>query len=245
MTIFAVMKTDKYDFTFEDFSENDLSECFDFSFDENNDIETRYIKPPLFKTKTELYKNAQIAAKNIIITENCNYFAFIAGNFIFGDLLEAIMTKQQLGAVRLDISTLGMSQDNVDSLANLLIKGYVKELNLIISDYFFVHERNRLIPYIYKTLDVDNKFQLIVTGNHCKIIAAKFSNGLNMVIHGSANLRSSGNIEQIAIQESKEICNFVFEINDKQINKYKTINKSIRGTKLWQVVATKAVNQGN
>jgi len=225
-----------YDFDIPEFSEDTLNKSFDFTFDDNSDIQTRFIKPPVYQSKTEFYKNAKLAASKIQIKKDCSYFGIISGNFIFGDLLEALMVTQQLGAIRLDISTLGMSQENVDSLGTLLKKGYIKELNLIVSDYFYIHERNGLIPYLLKELDYQNKFQLIVTGNHTKIIAAKLSNKINLVIHGSANLRSSGNIEQINIQDSKEILNFVFAMNDKMKEKYKIINKSIRGKKLWHTV---------
>ncbi|HPW87432.1 MAG TPA: hypothetical protein PLU78_09545, partial [Chitinophagales bacterium] len=60
--------------------------------------------------------------------------------------------------------------------------------------------------------------------------------GINLAIHGSANLRSSGNIEQIVIQDSAEICDFMEQINDTIIDKFKTINKSVRRNILWQTV---------
>ena len=142
----------------------------------------------------------------------------------------------------MDIQTLSLSQENVDSLATLLLKGYVKELNLIVSDYFYSHERNQLIPYIYEQLDLGDRFQLAVCGTHTKIITAHLTNGIKLVIHGSANLRSSGNIEQIAIQNSAEIYDFVTEFNDRIIQQYKTINKSIRRKKLW-LIASKKTDQ--
>jgi hypothetical protein len=230
---------DNFDF---DFNFDEIENSFDldlsfFSDESDTNIETRIIKPPKQRSKPFAFKNAIKTADKIKIEPGMNYFSIIDGSFIFGDLIEALFVSKPLRAHRMDVSTLSMSQENVDSLGTLLIKGYVNYLNLIVSDYFFSHERKSLIPYIYQELDIDNRFQLAVAGSHCKIMAAKLTNGIHLVIHGSANLRSSGNIEQIMIQDSEEIYNFVIQTNDKIIEKYKTIDKSVRRAKLWQVVA--------
>ena len=70
----------------------------------------------------------------------------------------------------LTISTLSLSQNNVDSLYNLLDGGFVEQLNLIVSDHFFSYERENLVEYIYQRLDIDNKFQLSVCNNKTKIV---------------------------------------------------------------------------
>lgn len=44
--------------------------------------------------------------------------AFIAGSFIFGDFIEAFMTINHAITSKMTISTLSMSQENVDSLHN-------------------------------------------------------------------------------------------------------------------------------
>ena len=90
------------------------------------------------------------------------------------------------------ISTLSLSQDNIDSLANLLDWGYIDELNLIVSAYWFSHERWSLVPYCYERLDKEDKFQLAVAGIHTKTCQFETLGGKRIVIHGSANLRSSG-----------------------------------------------------
>ena len=222
-----------------DFDEVSSSFDFDvdaFSVDSETTIETRIIKPKKSKDKIANWKNAVKTASKITVEPGMSYFAIIDGSFIFGDLIEAILTKKLLRAYRMDIQTLSLSKDNIDSLKLLLTLGYVKDLNLIVSDYFFSHERNNLIPYMYEKLDIADRFQLAVAGTHLKITTIKLTNGINLVIHGSANLRSSGNIEQIAIQDSEEIYNFVTEFNDKIINEFKTINKSIRRRKLWRII---------
>jgi len=233
--------TEKNDIGF-DFNELDNSFDVDLDLDDFFDLEqetgidTRFIKPPQFKSKVEFWRNAKKTAAKIAIEPGMNYFGIMDGSFIFGDLIEALFTEKLIRAHRMDITTLSMSQENIDSLATLLIKGYVRELNLTISDYFYAHERKVLIPYIQKELDIDNRFQLAVSGNHTKIIAASLTNGIHLVMHGSANLRSSGNLEQVMIQDSKEIYDFVTAANDRIIAKFKTINKSVRRAKLWRGV---------
>jgi hypothetical protein len=222
---------DELDNSFDDFEFEDS-----FGLEEEAGVDTRFIKPPLFKPKVEYWKNAKKSAAKIIIEPRMNYFGIMDGSFIFGDLIEALFTEKLIRAFRMDVTTLSLSQENIDSLATLLIKGYVKELNLTVSDYFYAHERNTLIPYIQKELDIDNRFQMAVSGNHTKIIVAKLTNGIHLVLHGSANLRSSGNLEQVMIQDSKEIYDFITEINDRVIAKFKTINKSVRRAKLWRGV---------
>ncbi len=218
---------------------DELKDSFDFTDDifgvDMLEVEfnSRIIVPPRSKDKIGVWKNAQRTASEIKIFPGMSYFGILDGSFIFGDLLEAILVGQDLFASRLDIQTLSLSQENVDSLATLLIKDYVGELNLIVSDYFYSHERQTLIPYIYEQLDIDDKFQLAVAGTHVKVITADIDN-IKMVMHGSSNLRSSGNIEQVSIQDNKEIYNFMLSINDIILDKYKTINKSIRRNRLWQ-----------
>jgi hypothetical protein len=214
---------------------DELNDCFDFDADfDIAESESRFIKPKLTKAILVKWINAISAAKEIEIKPGLCYFGIIHGNFIFGDLLEAILTKKMLQAARVNISTLSLSQDNVDSLRTLIEKNYIKELNLIVSAYFYAHERNVLIKYLHKELDINNKFQLAVIRTHTKIMTVDLGN-IKLVIHGSANLRSSANIEQIMIQDSPEIFNFVTEMNNRVLSKYQTINKE-KSNKLWQTV---------
>lgn len=200
---------------------------------------SRYIKPPYniaVKDCFIKYKKAEDLAKNISIKSNERFYAILDGTFIFGDLIEALIVLNDLHVKELTISTLSMSNNNVDSLANLLNGGFVEELNLIVSDYFYSHERNEMIIYIYEELDKNNKFQLAAASTHTKICLFETFCGKKYVIHGSANLRSSSNIEQIMIEENADLYNFNHDFHHKILNKYKTINKSLRRNTLWQTV---------
>jgi hypothetical protein len=218
-------------------------DCSNFDLNINLDLfkefNSRYIKPPICNDVAEsfcAYENARKLASEIDISKNARTFCVINGNFIFGDFIEALISERHLKVKSMTISTLSMSENNVDSLCNLLEWGFVDELNLIVSDYFFSHERHNLIPYIYERLDKDNKFQLAVCRTHCKTCILELETGEKIVIHGSANLRSSGNIEQFMIEENRLLYDFNLDYQNKIINLYKSINKSVNGKKLWQAV---------
>lgn len=212
---------------------------FDISFaDEDED---RYIKPKLrcMKAETIKYENARKLAQEFKVEQNSRFDCFVSGKFIFGDYIEALFALNKLHTKKMTISTLSMSQENIDSLANLLHWGLVDELNIVISAYFFAHERNRLIKYMYQELDIDNRFQLAVAGVHTKTCHFETKDGLKIVMHGSANLRSSANVEQFTIEENSQLFEFYDEFFDSIIEEYKTIKKPIRTTKLWDIVTTK------
>lgn len=138
--------------------------------------ETRYMLPHPVHYDPEtfvLYDNAEKLARELRITDNMRADAFIAGSFIFGDFIEAFMTVNHAVTPKMTISTLSMSQENVDSLHNLMEAGFIKELNLIISVYFWAHERNGLLPYIYEELDMGDRFQLSVAGMQRKPATSK------------------------------------------------------------------------
>jgi len=217
----------------------DLGGFSDFKLNIFEEFTSRYVKPPVsndIDEKLLKYSDAKKLADQLILKKNERFFCIVNGSFIFGDFIEAFVVKNNYHIKSMTISTLSMSENNVDSLANLINGNYVDELNLIVSDYFYSHERQNLIPYIYKELDKDNKFQLAIAGTHCKTcIFETYNNGF-VAIHGSANLRSSANIEQFVIEESESLYLFNKEYQDNIIKKFKTINKAIRGKQLWHQV---------
>jgi len=222
--------------------EFDFDDSFeDFELDLEAEFDSRYIKPPRTKELSEeqlKYSDAKKLAKKIKVTPESRYFVVVNGSFYFGDFIEALVVENNWHIRKMTISTLSLCQNNVDSLANLLNGKYVDELNLILSDYFFSHERQGLIPYIYEILDIDNRFQLAVASTHCKICMFETHCGKKVVMHGSANLRSSSNIEQIVVEESKALYDFNDEYQSRIIEKYHTINKSLRRKALWHQVVT-------
>lgn len=185
------------------------------------------------------YANADKLAQDIgPLPEGFRAFCILDGKFIFGDFIEALVVRSNWLCEELTISTLSMSQENVDSLHNLIKGGYVRQMNIIVSHYYFSNERHAagLMPYMYEKLDIDDVFQLAVASVHTKIAMIRTACGKKITIHGSANLRTSSNIEQIVVEHSPGLFDFSAEVHHAIIEKHKTINKAVRRTALWSAI---------
>jgi len=230
--------------------QDDFDLSFDFampdfdSFDDDFEFETRYIQPNAPQHIEEhflKYDRAEKLAAEIKLSKNCRYFVIVNGTFYFGDFIEAVIRQYNFHVKKMTISTLSLNENNVDSLQLLMEKGFVDNLDLIVSDFFYAHERRNLIPYIYKELDIDNRFQLAAVRTHTKMCIFETHQGAFICIHGSANLRTSDNLEQIVIEENESLYRFNDEWQSDVIEKYKTIDKQVaksgRGKDLWKAIA--------
>lgn len=203
----------------------------------NDFIRVKRHKPP----KMCKYHNAQAMVSEIgDIEEGDHINAIVSGDFIAGDFIEAYLEVNKLTATEILISTLSMSSENVDSLVNIQNLYLTGPMGLIISDFFFSHEKYDGVKDIAKNLG-DGHFALAVAGIHTKITLIKTECGKHIIIGGSANLRSSMNIEQITIDNCAEIYAFHREWMADILNKYQATGKMLRRGKLW---AQLAANQG-
>lgn len=191
------------------------------------------------------YENAQALAHDIgpLTDIGARVHAVVSGNFIFGDFIEAWAVANDWLIPDLHVATLSLSGDNIDSLANLLHGDYVQRLHLYVSDYWFAHERRDLVPYAYDNLDLGgDRFQLTVTGSHAKVCLIGTDQGARLVLHGSANLRSSASIEQLAIEHDPDLYAFHLEWLQALEAQYHTIHPQQPGPAApkrlqWQTVA--------
>jgi hypothetical protein len=216
---------------------------FDFTL-EPMDIESRYIKPKIHRDIPEkqlLYEYAEELAKDIDL-ENRTY-CILSGSFIFGDFIEALIYEHDLMVDYMAISTLSYCKKNIDSLCGMLNSGRIKKLDLIISKFFYNIERNNLIKYTYQRLDVDNRFQMAVAGIHTKTCIFKTECDKYIVMYGSSNLRSSNSIEQVMIENNKELYEFNYEYQKDIIDKYATIDKIQDGKELWRNLTVREVDK--
>lgn len=218
--------------------EIDLGNFSDIEINIDIDTNQRYCKPAMSRSKNVKYKNASELSKAIQIKQNERYFCIIDGSFIFGDFIEAFIYDRAMKVKELTLSTLSMSQENIDSFYNLMNLGYIEKLNIIVSDFFYSHERHNLVKYMYDKLDIDDRFQLSVCRTHTKIcmFETEMNGGRKYFIHGSANLRSSDNIEQFMIEENSELYDFNKLFHDKIIDNFATVKKSLRGQKLFNLI---------
>lgn len=154
---------------------------------------------PKLTEEPAAFENAEYMADTIDYSKD--YFAFVPGNFVFGDFLEALIFKKQLCPSEVYITTLGMSQDNIDSIVNLVDYLHCKKVNLIVSHYFAGVERHKLMPYMRQEF-AGKPIDVAVLQSHCKITLI-FSHKGNVMIDGSANLSSSNNVEQFNISHDE------------------------------------------
>lgn len=203
---------------------------------------TRFIEPHGFEDIDDFrvkYANAEKLAKDIKdVPLNFRAFCLLDGKFIFGDFIEALIVQNNWEVEDLTISTLSMSQENVDSLQNLITGEFVKQLNLIVSHYYFANERHSagMMPYIYDQLDINDVLQVAVASVHTKIAMIRTACGKKITIHGSANLRTSSNIEQIVIEHTPNLYDWCYEAHMGIMERHKTINKPVRRTQLWSAI---------
>ncbi len=224
-------------------------DAFDFEGAEADPLETCvYTRPIAHKPATVAYERADELARELIIDNETETFAFISGNFVFGDLLEALVRNRRLTIRRLGIQTLSMSEENIDSIRNVLEMTPVDRLDLVLSDYWYAHESHKtgLVGYLFDQLDLDGlDLHVAFAGVHCKVTTIETLRGNVLTMHGSANLRSSGNVEQVCISPDRGLFDFCDAMAQRVLEAYDVVNqgnrkrkKSVRRTKLWQAMTT-------
>lgn len=215
----------------------DLS-AFDLGAAEDK-VTTRYVKPRVYigdRRSPVMYERAAELARDVgpAIMAGERVDAVVSGNFIFGDFIEAFAVEQNVLIDDLTLSTLSISQDNVDSLHNLIAGDYVRELNIVVSDYWYSHNRRNL-PYIYEQLDVADRFQFAVAGIHTKITLMRIGDR-KLVMHGSANLRSSRSVENFVIETDPTGYDFHRAWHQTILDHYGTIRKAVRASALYDLI---------
>lgn len=231
---------------------NDVSLTDDVDGLEN----ARYISPRIYKgtlTRPVTWEHAVDMVEGLELKNGLRMFAIVSGNFVFGDVLEALCLERGVNFKTLTIQTLSMSKDNIDSIRRIMDvcqeEGTLQSVRIALSDYFYSHERKvregrdtpALVPYLYETLDDGTDvLDVAFAGIHTKIVTFETDTGLKCVIDGSANLRSSMNIEQFRIECDPELHDWIEAYADRVFDAYSTINKSVRGRQLWQAVRNDA-----
>ena len=210
----------------------------------------RVMRPRLDVTTmqhTLMFENAEEFVKQIDLTPGSRTFAWLSGSFIFGDIVEALMTARNVLIKKLYISSLSFSQDSIDSLRNIIeyMGDDLELMALIFSGYQYSHEKFNMVPYMYRTLDNPrNNVQIAFGGWHTKLITLETLLGNTITIHGSANLRSSNSVEQIMVEINNfELHEFNANIMQNIVDKFGTINKDapykalkrIEGKAAWEI----------
>lgn len=206
----------------------------DFRIDEQ---ETKtFVKPHLRKAQTVDYVNALEMCRDMRLCEGFRMFAFVAGNFVFGDLLEAMTQTRRWTISKMTIQTLSLNRYNIDSIANIVKMSGMEELRILISYYWYANYLNAkkgeqaLVPYLFETLEPLTNLSVAIMRTHSKVVSVLTNKGNKVVMHGSANLRSSDNIEQVCIECDPDLYDFVERFADEALAEYDVVKKNGRKT---------------
>lgn len=120
----------------------------------------------------------------------------LRGDFVLCDLIPLIIARRG-HCPHLRIATLGLSADNANTLARLHATHAVREITLVASHYFRGVDKTSTYREVMAILG--QRARIIITRCHAKVILIPTEQGDHYVIEGSANLRSSDNLEQIVV----------------------------------------------
>lgn len=163
---------------------------------------------------------AALVDRGVVPPPDCLLSVVVKGSFEFGDLIGALVRKYG-GARELILSSLSIGEPQIDMLAALLAEGLVPAVTLVLSDYFYAQHRTTVYRYIYDHLPLE-KTTVAVSGIHTKVSLLRLADGTPLVIEGSANLRSSQNVEQFCAVNSETHYSFHRDWLLDAVEKYKT-----------------------
>ncbi len=146
-------------------------------------------------------ENALCVLDHLPAEPNDRCHILLRGDFVLCDLIPLLVAKGG-GVSQMHIATLGLSLANADTLAALVESGSVDSLTLVVSHYF--QQVDKATVFLAVENRLKGRARMIVTRCHAKVICMATRSGRNYVIEGSANLRSSDNIEQILITDDAE-----------------------------------------
>ena len=134
----------------------------------------------------------------------------LRGDFVLADLIPYLL-GEGVRCPHLRIATLTMSVENAVLLGKLVTGGKVGRLTLVISHYF--QQVNKSTIYQDIREELEGKAEFVVMRSHAKVIVMERQHDGDasgtgrdwLVIEGSANLRSSDNLEQMTIFNDKEV----------------------------------------
>lgn len=141
-------------------------------------------------------ENADQIVQHLPLGADDRAHCVLRGDFVLCDLIPKIIERGGR-CTTLRIATLGCSVANADTLACLIEQAHVADLTLVLSHYFAQVDGATVYRAVCARLE--GLAKVVVTRCHAKVICIPTIAGAHYVIEGSANLRSSDNVEQITI----------------------------------------------
>lgn len=145
-------------------------------------------------------ENARAVLAHLPIGEDDRTHCILRGDFVLCDVIPAIIAARGR-CPHLRVATLGCSIANADTLAALVASGEVGSLTIVVSHYFQQVDKATVFRAVKARLA--GIACLAVTRSHAKVICLPTARGDHFVVEGSANLRSSDNLEQMAITNDR------------------------------------------
>lgn len=204
------------DFNFDEISLENESEDFITHNFESGEVDS-FIKLTNDKITTfdVSYANAVKLAKDIQLKKGETCYINLTGKFIFGDFIGAFIQENHLEVKELTIVSLAGNIEIYGLLVALIERGWVSKINLVLSEYTIATDKKhnpKAIEFLQKSKEkYKNKFNLYSGRVHAKLVLIKTKQGGHVTMHGSSNLRSSQSIEQLIIQENKQLYDFNYQ----------------------------------
>jgi hypothetical protein len=158
--------------------------------------------------KKGISNNGKLLVEKLNFSGECSRtFCLLGGGFVFCDFIAEIFYRNKFKTEHLFMATLSLNKRNAESIYDLVKQGFVGKVSLVVSNYFYAHEKKQsgVVPYILDLFkETRGSLCLYVVRSHCKIYQFETYCGKHITIHGSSNLRSSDCIEQIVIEQGEE-----------------------------------------
>ena len=159
-----------------------------------------------FVTRTALRRMARLKeakdALPLIPAEGETLHGLMTGSYDLMHLLIVLLDK--LGPCQeMQIATLSLSARNVTEMSALLDSGKVRQLSILVSDFFRRHDKVIFIELV--TAFSKRNQRVAAARSHCKIVTLALEDGRRFTLEGSANLRTNSNIEQFCLTQGVEL----------------------------------------
>jgi hypothetical protein len=130
----------------------------------------------------------------------------LTGCFDLAHLLTALLDALGSPCQQMRIATLSLSSRNVAELAGWLDSDKVGRLDVLVSHFFWKNDRPIFTALLQ---EMGQRGQRVAAArSHCKIITMLLADGRAYAAEGSANLRSNGNVEQLALSRDAALFGF-------------------------------------
>lgn len=191
----------------------------------------------------KIVKGGGLAAKNAAtLAETLHAYGpsvtrcILRGTFIFGDLI--MEAANLVGPCHARIVTLSLNDENVDALYSAFKRGDLASLDLITSDFFHAHYRHTLWRMLVTNLPRE-RTRYAVCRTHAKVALLEplDASKPGWCIEGSANLRSSDNLEQITVSiGDPEAHRFHGKWMDRVMERFNLYRANVSSAAAWAAI---------